>query len=102
MERVIACRIHHVAYVENLYPRRYSNFSTAFINPIFPSWIRSRNDRPRLVYFFAMEITRRRLASTISVLALNAWRSQPFSVRYSSTYSESENHRFFSSSRILL
>ena len=34
--------------------------------------------------FFAMEITRRRLASTISVLALNAWRSQPFSVRYSS------------------
>src|SRR5437867_892505 len=26
MERVMAWRIHQVAYVENLYPRRYSNF----------------------------------------------------------------------------
>jgi len=33
----MAWRIHHVAYVENLYPRRYSNLSTAFIRPMFPS-----------------------------------------------------------------
>src|SRR5713101_4698697 len=91
IERVMAWRIHHVAYVENLYPRRYSNFSTAFINPMFPSWIRSRNDRPRFVYFFAIEITRRRFASTISVLARNAWRIQPFSAWYWSAYSESES-----------
>ena len=36
---------------------------------MLPSWIRSRNCRPRLVYFLAMEITRRRLASIISFLA---------------------------------
>src|SRR3954452_6006968 len=47
MERVMAWRIHHVAYVENLYPRRYSNLSTAFIRPMLPSWIKSRNCRPR-------------------------------------------------------
>ena len=35
--RVMACLIHHVAYVENLYPRRYSNLSTAFIRPMLPS-----------------------------------------------------------------
>ena len=35
--RVIACRIHHVAYVLNLYPRRYSYFSTPRISPAFPS-----------------------------------------------------------------
>ncbi len=39
---------------------------------MLPSWIRSRNCRPRLVYFLAMEITRRRLASTISFLARRA------------------------------
>src|SRR5579875_187164 len=69
MERVIAWRIHQVASVLHLYPRRYSNLSTAFISPILPSWIRSRNCRPRLVYFLAIEMTRRRLASTISFLA---------------------------------
>ena len=69
MERVIACLIHQVAYVENLYPLLYSNFSTAFISPIFPSWIKSRKDKPRLVYFFAIDMTSRRLASTISVFA---------------------------------
>jgi hypothetical protein len=31
--RVIAWRIHHVAYVENLKPRRYWNRSTAFHEP---------------------------------------------------------------------
>src|SRR5881394_1475224 len=71
----MACRIHHVAYVENLYPRRHSNLSTAFIRPILPSWIRSRNCRPRLVYFLAIEMTSRRLASTISFLARLASRS---------------------------
>src|SRR3954451_10554076 len=59
----MAWRIHHVAYVENLYPRRYSNLSTAFIRPMLPSWIRSRNCNRRFVYFFAMETTSRRLAS---------------------------------------
>jgi hypothetical protein len=39
---------------------------------MLPSWIRSRNCRPRLVYFFAIEITRRRLASTISFFARRA------------------------------
>ncbi len=39
---------------------------------MLPSWIRSRNCRPRLVYFLAIEITRRRLASTISFLARRA------------------------------
>ena len=44
---------------------------------MLPSWIRSRNCRPRLVYFLAMEMTRRRFASTISFLAWRASRS-PF------------------------
>ena len=44
---------------------------------MLPSWIRSRNCRPRLVYFLAIEMTRRRLASTISFLACRASRS-PF------------------------
>ncbi len=44
---------------------------------MLPSWMRSRNCRPRLVYFLAMEMTRRRLASTISFLAWRASRS-PF------------------------
>jgi hypothetical protein len=36
MRRVMAWRIHHVAYVENLYPRRCSNFSTAFMQADVP------------------------------------------------------------------
>ena len=44
---------------------------------MLPSWMRSRNCRPRLVYFLAIEMTRRRLASTISFLAMRASRS-PF------------------------
>src|SRR5207253_2088605 len=40
--RATACRIHHVAYVENLKPLRWSNFSAARTSPIVPSWIRSR------------------------------------------------------------
>ncbi len=46
--RATACRIHHVAYVENLKPLRWSNFSAARTSPIVPSWIRSRNGRPWL------------------------------------------------------
>src|SRR5436305_14994644 len=99
MERVIAWRIHQVAYVENLYPRRYSNFSTAFINPMFPSWIRSRNDNPRLVYFLAIEMTSRRFASTISVLARSAFRSQSFRDWYCSAYSSRDSQSDFSISR---
>ena len=41
MAREHAWRIHQVAYVENLQPRRQSNFSTARVSPIVPSWIRS-------------------------------------------------------------
>src|SRR5947207_2919707 len=44
---------------------------------MLPSWIKSRNCRLRLVYFLAIEMTRRRLASTISFLAWRASRS-PF------------------------
>src|SRR5258706_12313981 len=42
---------------------------------MLPSWIRSRNCRPRFVYFLAIEITRRRFASTISFLARRAFAS---------------------------
>src|SRR5260221_519988 len=71
-QRMIGWRMHQVAYVENLWPRRYSNLSTAFIRPMLPSWIRSGNCSPRLVYFFAIEMTRRRFASTISFFARRA------------------------------
>ena len=36
---------------------------------MFPSWIRSRNDRPRLRYFLAIETTSRRLPPESSRLA---------------------------------
>jgi hypothetical protein len=42
---------------------------------MFPSWMRSRNCRPRFVYFLAIETTRRRFASTSSLLAFSASRS---------------------------
>ena len=44
--RWTAWRIHQVAYVENLKPRRQSNFSTARIRPMIPSWIRSSSESP--------------------------------------------------------
>jgi hypothetical protein len=31
------------------------------MRPVLPSWMMSRNERPRLRYFLAMETTRRRL-----------------------------------------
>ena len=37
MARVMAWRIHHVAYVENLKPLVWSNLSTARISPRLPS-----------------------------------------------------------------
>ncbi len=67
--RVIAWRIHHVAYVQNLNPRRYSNLSTARIKPAFPSWIRSRKLKPRLRYFLAIDTTS---ASCLGKLLLGA------------------------------
>mmetsp|Transcript_8724 Transcript_8724/g.14692 ORF Transcript_8724/g.14692 Transcript_8724/m.14692 type:complete len:454 (+) Transcript_8724:513-1874(+) len=69
MARVIACRIHHVAYVERRKPRAASNFSAALISPIEPSWIRSCSVSPWFMYFFAIETTRRRLAETSSCFA---------------------------------
>src|SRR2546426_372847 len=84
--RVMACRIHQVAYVLNLYPLRQSNFSTARISPRFPSWIRSRNSMPRPTYFFAMLTTRRRLASIRRRFAS----SSPRSIRLASLISSAE------------
>jgi RNA polymerase primary sigma factor len=45
---------------------------TQFIKPILPSWIKSKNCKPRLVYFLAIDITNLKLASIISRLALLA------------------------------
>src|SRR3989475_9223606 len=42
------------------------------MRPMLPSWMRSRNCSPRFVYFLAMEMTRRRFASTISFFACAA------------------------------
>ena len=64
MPRVMAWRIHHVAYVENLKPLRQSNFSTACIRPRLPSWMRSSSGRPEAWYFLAIDTTRRRLDCT--------------------------------------
>jgi len=69
MARVIAWRITR-SRRSRTYSRRYSNLSAARINPMLPSWIRSRRCSPRLTYFLATETTRRRLASTRS-----SWRA---------------------------
>ncbi len=42
---------------------------------MLPSWIKSKNCKPRFVYFLAIEITRRKLASTISFFARRAFAS---------------------------
>src|SRR5690348_3975653 len=63
---------------------------------MLPSWIRSRNCRPRLVYFLAMEITRRRFASTISFLARRALASPIDMARLISLMSVSGRNSFFS------
>src|SRR3989304_9220787 len=56
--------IHHDAYVENLNPFVWSNFVTAFMSPMFPSWIKSVRGSPLPVYLFASSITSLRLDLT--------------------------------------
>src|SRR3954447_4698661 len=73
--RWIDCRIHSVAYVENLKPFRQSNFSEARIRPSMPSWIRSPRVRPWPWYLRATEITNRRLELIIRSLAIMSPRS---------------------------
>ena len=60
MPRSIDSRTHQLAYVENLQPRRQSNFSAARISPMMPSWIRSSIGRSRPWCFLAIETTSRR------------------------------------------
>ena len=45
---------------------------------MFPSWIRSRNERPRLRYFLAIETTSRRLPPESSRLACSYSRNRMF------------------------
>ena len=85
MALVIACLIHQVAYVENLNPFLQSYFSTARISPWFPSWIRSRSERPRPIYFLAIETTNLKLLSVNLSLALFS----PFSYLLASSISSS-------------
>ena len=75
MPRVIAWRIHHVAYVENLKPLRQSNFSTACIRPRLPSWMRSSSGSPDAWYFLAIDTTRRRFDCTNWRSASSPWRA---------------------------
>jgi hypothetical protein len=65
-----ACLIHHVAYVENLKPLSGSNFSTAFISPMLPSWIKSSKGNPYPRYFLATDTTNLRFFSISLALAL--------------------------------
>ncbi len=66
---------------------------------MLPSWIRSRNCRPRFVYFFAIEITSRRFASTISFFARRAIASPVAMSRLTCLSSWIERVRRFSSAR---
>ena len=81
--RVIACLIHQVAYVENLNPLLKSNFSTALIKPILPSWIKSKNNIPRPTYRLAILTTKRKFASANRDLAI----SSPCSILFASSIS---------------
>src|SRR5215210_5869906 len=83
---VIACLIHHVAYVENLKPLDGSNFSAALMRPRLPSWMRSRKETPRLRYFLAIETTSLRLASTSLSLDLLHPRAMPLASLISSAW----------------
>ena len=87
--RCTACLIHHVAYVENLQPRSGSNFSTAFIRPMLPSWIRSSKGSPWLRYFLAM------LTTSLKFFSINlcrARRSPAWAPRASSISSARESN----------
>ena len=81
MARVMACRIHHVAYVENLNPRRQSNSSTARISPMLPSWTRSRNGSPWPWYLRAIDTTSRRFARMNRCRAARPLRTRSFDCR---------------------
>ena len=70
--RIRAWRIHHTAYVENLCPRWYSNFSTARIRPMFPSWIRSWKAIPMFRKSFAIATTSFRLCCTKTFLTIDS------------------------------
>src|SRR3972149_6193943 len=70
------------------------------MRPMFPSWMRSRNWRPRLVYFLAMEMTRRRLASTISFFARAAFCS-PDLMRWTMCLSSGASAWASSSARLI-
>ena len=82
MPRVIAWRIHHVAYVENLKPLRQSNFSTACIRPRLPSWMRSSSGSPDAWYFLAIDTTSRRFDCTNWRSASSPWRAVRRSSRF--------------------
>eukprot|EP00966_Prymnesium_polylepis_P197842 4584461-Prymnesium_polylepis.1 len=71
-------RVHCPAHVRR---RAARTFSAARIRPTEPSWMRSRSERPRLMYFFAIDTTSRRLALTSSA---RARRMRPSSAAYAS------------------
>ncbi len=61
MARLIDCRIHQVAYVENLLPILGSNFRAARISPSTPCWTRSSYSSPCSRCDRTRECTSRRL-----------------------------------------
>ena len=65
----MAWRIHHTAYEMNFTPWSGSNFRAAVSRPTLPSPIRSISGSPRFWYFFATEMTKRRLRLTSSCSA---------------------------------
>ncbi len=69
MARPIAWWIHHFAYVENRYPRVWSNFCTAVSSPRLPSAIRSASGIVEDRYRLAIMTTNRRFASAIASAA---------------------------------
>src|SRR3954468_23706225 len=81
--RWIDWRIQSVAYVENLKPRRQSNFSAARIRPSMPSCTRSPSDRPWPWYLRATDTTSRRFELIIRSFAAMS----PFSMRLASSIS---------------
>jgi hypothetical protein len=55
--------------VEKRKPRSGSNFSTAFIRPMLPSWIRSSKGSPMPRYFLATETT------SLRFFSISLWRA---------------------------
>ena len=83
MPRWIAWRIQYVAYVENLKPRRQSNFSAARMSPKMPSWMRSSSGSSFCGYFLAIDTTSARFELIIRSLAA----ASPCSMRLASSTS---------------